>query len=64
MTKRERRDKELVLRNAFRQIHLTVIEEDIKDLVANGTEQERVEYVVVLEKLKEPLLSAKLRAAA
>jgi hypothetical protein len=28
MTERERRDKELVLRNAFRQIHLTVIEEE------------------------------------
>ncbi len=28
MTERERRDKELVLRNAFRQIHLSVIEED------------------------------------
>ena len=28
MTERERRDKELVLRNAFLQIHLTVIEEE------------------------------------
>lgn len=28
MTERERRDKELVLSNAFRQIHLTVIEEE------------------------------------
>lgn len=28
MTEQERRDKELVLRNAFRQIHLTVIEEE------------------------------------
>jgi hypothetical protein len=28
MTERERRDKELVLRLAFQQLHLTVIEEE------------------------------------
>ncbi len=43
---------------------LDKIGEDVKDLVENGTEQERLDYAVLLEKLKEPLLSAQSRAAA
>jgi hypothetical protein len=44
--------------------NLDQIGEDVKDLVENGTEQERLDYGVLLEKLKEPLLATKLRAAA
>lgn len=44
--------------------NLDKIGEDVKDLVENGTEEERLEYATLLEKLKEPLLSAKLRQAA
>jgi hypothetical protein len=43
---------------------LDKIEEDVKDLVENGTEQERLDYSNLLEELKAPLLSTKLRAAA
>lgn len=37
---------------------------DVKDLVENGTEQERLEYSLLLDKLREPLISAQSRAAA
>lgn len=59
-------DGEIACEAYFAAIFETLdkIEEDIKDLVENGTEQERQDYAVLLEKLKEPLLSAKLRQAA
>ena len=37
--------------------NLAQIKQDVKDLVENGTEQERIEYNALLEKLKEPLLA-------
>lgn len=43
---------------------LDQIKEDVKDLVENGTEQERLDYFNLLEELKAPLISAKLRRAA
>jgi hypothetical protein len=43
---------------------LDEISKDVKDLVENGTEQDRIDYYNLLEKLKEPLISAKLRQAA
>ena len=39
---------------------LDLIKEDVKDLVENGTEQDRIEYSLMLDKLKEPLISANM----
>ena len=44
--------------------NLDQIGKDVTDLVENGTDEECREYGVLLEKLKEPLLAAKMRAAA
>jgi hypothetical protein len=59
-------DAQIACRAYFAGIFETLDEigKDVKDLVENGTEEERLEYAMLLEKLKEPLISAKLRQAA
>lgn len=61
-----RADAQIACRAYFTGIFesLDEISKDVKDLVENGTEQDRIDYYNLFEKLKEPLLSAKLRQAA
>lgn len=44
--------------------NLNQIEKDVKDLVQNGTEQDRLEYSALLDTLKEPLMANRNRIAA
>ena len=61
-----REDAQIAVKAYFNGIfeNLDQIGKDVTDLVENGTDEECREYGILLEKLKEPLLAAKMRAAA